>query len=77
MKILGSTANFGRISYLTHIFGPAMALCGNAAEVRFPCRRVSRPEPILVVPESSRGITCANRLQFEAKRFSVVKSKAG
>jgi hypothetical protein len=37
MKILGSIAIFGRISYLTHIFEPAMALRGNAAEVRFPC----------------------------------------
>jgi hypothetical protein len=37
MKILGSIAIFGRISYPTHIFEPAIALRGNAAEVRFPC----------------------------------------
>jgi hypothetical protein len=37
MKNLGPIAIFGRISYLTHIFEPAMALWGNVAEVRFPC----------------------------------------
>jgi hypothetical protein len=36
MKNLGSIAIFGRISYLTHGFEPAMALWGNAAEVGFP-----------------------------------------
>jgi len=37
MKNLGSIAIVGRISYLTHIFEPAMALCRNEAEARFPC----------------------------------------
>ena len=77
MKNLGSTAIFGRISYLTHTFEPGMALWEAAAEVRIHCERVGRPEPILVVLGLSRRSARANQLQFDAQRFSVVKSKAG